>query len=225
MAEFMNNILIVDDDERILTLLENFLLKNGYQVTSAGSAKEAEKLFKFQTFDLIILDVMMPEVTGFEFSEKIKKLNNVPIILLTALSKVEDRIKGLESGADDYISKPFEPKELLLRMRNLLDLYSKQQSNSKIVQFGSSSYNLLTKELKIGEEVIHLTSSEHKLLEFFIKNRNQILSRQDLLKEMGHVSLRSIDVQIVRLRAKLEPDSSKPKHLQTIRNGGYALYI
>jgi len=221
----MNNILIVDDDERILNLLENFLFKNGYQVTSASSAKEAEKLFDSKIFNLIILDVMMPEVTGFEFSEKIKKLKNVPIILLAALGKVEDRIKVLESGADDYISKPFEPKELLLRMKNLLELYSKQKSSDQILYFDNKSYNMLTKELKIGNQLVHLTSSEQKLLEFFIKNKNQILSRDDLLAEMGSVSLRSIDVQIVRLRAKLEQDSSKPRHLQTIRNAGYALYI
>jgi two-component system phosphate regulon response regulator OmpR len=220
-----HHILIVDDDSRILSLLKQFLSKNGYLVSGASSAFEAQELFEYFVFDLIILDVMMPELTGFEFAEKVKHLQNVPIILLTALSKVEDRIKGLESGADDYLSKPFEPKELLLRMQNLIELYSKQQSNSQLFFFGSNSYNITTKELKKGDDIVQLTSTEQKLLELFIENKNKVLNREDLVKVMGSLSLRSIDVQVVRLRAKIEDNVSKPKYLQTLRNEGYAFYI
>jgi two-component system phosphate regulon response regulator OmpR len=225
MLANQSHILIVDDDTRILTLLKQFLSKNGYVVSGATSALEAEKLFDYFVFDLIILDVMMPELTGFEFAEKVKKLQNLPIILLTALGKVEDRIRGLESGADDYLSKPFEPKELLLRMQNLIELYSKQKAHLELFLFGNNSYNMVTKELKKADNLVQLTSTEQKLLEFFIKNKNQVLNREDLIKEMGSLSLRSIDVQVVRLRAKIEDNLSKPKYLQTVRNEGYALYI
>jgi two-component system phosphate regulon response regulator OmpR len=224
----MAKILIVDDDTRILALLKQFLTQNGYSASTATDALEAEEMMKHTNFDLIILDVMMPKVTGLEFSSKIKKLQNIPIILLTALNKVEDRIKGLEARADDYLSKPFEPKELLLRMQNLLQLYTKQKSDKvtgELVLFGHNSYNLTNKEFKKNGQITYLTSSEQKLLEIFIMHKNQPLSRQQILQEVDHVSVRSIDVQVVRLRAKIETDPSKPQFLQTIRNGGYALYI
>ena len=220
-----NNILIVDDDERILSLLRQFLLNNGYQVSSATSAAEASDLMQYTDFSLIILDVMMPQVTGFEFAEQIKQLKEVPIILLTALNKVDDRITGLEAGADDFLSKPFEPKELLLRMQNLLELYSKKKSSNELFYFGDNSYNLINKEFKKAGSLVYLTANEQKLLEFFIRRQNEALSREEVLAEMGSLSLRSIDVQIVRLRAKIEDNPNQPRYLQTIRNKGYALYI
>lgn len=220
-----NNILIVDDDERILSLLGQFLLNNGYQVSCAASAAEASDLMQYTDFSLIILDVMMPQVTGFEFAEQIKQLKEVPIILLTALNKVDDRITGLEAGADDFLSKPFEPKELLLRMQNLLELYSKKKSSNELFCFGDNSYNLINKEFKKAGSLVYLTANEQKLLEFFIKHQNEALSREEVLAEMGSLSLRSIDVQIVRLRAKIEDNPNQPRYLQTIRNKGYALYI
>ena len=157
-------------------------------------------------------------------TKKLKKLQNIPIILLTALNKVEDRITGLESGADDYLSKPFEPKELLLRMQNLLELYAKNTQKQRLFLFGNNSYNLVTKEFNKDGNTIALTSSEQKLLEFFIENRNKILSREDLVMTMGSLSLRSIDVQIVRLRNKIEDSAGQPRYLQTIRAQGYVLY-
>lgn len=221
----MNNILIIDDDDRILALLEQFLSNHGYRVMAANSVQNAQSLLQTNVFDLIVLDVMMPDITGLEFSAEIKKLQSIPVILLTALSKVEDRIKGLESGADDYLSKPFEPKELLLRMQNLLDLYAKQKTVSEICQFGQNVYNMTTKEFKKGDQRIYLTSNEQKLLEVFIRHKNKVLSRQDLLDHMGNLSLRSMDVQVVRLRAKIGDDFGQSKHLQTIRNIGYGFYI
>jgi two-component system phosphate regulon response regulator OmpR len=224
MSKDTNHILIVDDDDRILFLLKKFLSQNGYFVSAARDSIEADRLLEYFVFDLIILDVMMPGVMGFEFSQKLKKLQNIPIILLTALNKVEDRITGLESGADDYLSKPFEPKELLLRMQNLLELYSKNTQKQRLFLFGNNSYNLVTKEFNKDGNTIALTSSEQKLLEFFIENRNKILSREDLVMTMGSLSLRSIDVQIVRLRNKIEDSAGQPRYLQTIRAQGYVLY-
>jgi len=224
MLKDTNHILIVDDDDRILFLLKKFLSQNGYFVSAARDSSQADELLEYFVFDLIILDVMMPGVMGFEFSQKLKKLQNIPIILLTALNKVEDRITGLESGADDYLSKPFEPKELLLRMQNLLELYAKNTQKQRLFLFGNNSYNLVTKEFNKDGNTIALTSSEQKLLEFFIENRNKILSREDLVMTMGSLSLRSIDVQIVRLRNKIEDSAGQPRYLQTIRAQGYVLY-
>jgi two-component system phosphate regulon response regulator OmpR len=221
----MNNILIIDDDDRILALLQQFLSNHGYSVMAANSVKNAQYLLQNNVFDLIVLDVMMPDITGLEFSAEIKKLQSIPVILLTALSKVQDRIKGLEAGADDYLSKPFEPKELLLRMQNLLDLYAKQKQVSQICQFGENTYNITTKEFKKGDQRIYLTSNEQKLLELFIIHKNKVLTRQDLLDHMGSLSLRSMDVQVVRLRAKIGDDFGQSKYLHTIRNIGYGFYI
>jgi len=206
-----------------LQLLTEFLDQNGYTTSGALSAKEAQKLLERETFDLLIIDVMMPEVTGFELTSSIKKLKNVPIILLTALNKVEDRIQGLESGADDYVSKPFDPKELLLRTKNLLDLYSKQKSDSEIFVFGQNSYNLITKEFLKSGQPLSLTSTEQKLLDLFISSKNKVLSRDDLSGVMGSLSPRSIDVQIARLRSKIQDGESK--YLQTVRHLGYVLHV
>lgn len=216
-------ILVVDDDERILQLLTEFLNKNGYITSGALGAKEAKKLLEQEAFDLLIIDVMMPEVTGFELTSSIKRLQNVPIILLTALNKVEDRIQGLESGADDYVSKPFDPKELLLRTKNLLDLYSKQKPDSEVFIFGQNSYNLITKEFLKSGQTLPLTSTEQRLLDLFISNKNKVLSRDDLSGVMGSLSPRSIDVQIARLRSKIQDAESK--YLQTVRHLGYVLHV
>lgn len=216
-------ILVVDDDERILQLLTEFLNKNGYITSGALSAQEAQKLLEQDSFDLLIIDVMMPEITGFELTSSIKKLQNVPVILLTALNKVEDRIQGLESGADDYVSKPFDPRELLLRTKNLLDLYSKQKPDLEIFVFGQNTYNLITKEFLKSGQLLTLTSTEQKLLDLFISNKNKVLSRDDLSNVMGSLSPRSIDVQIARLRSKIQDAESK--YLRTVRHLGYVLHV
>lgn len=227
-GEFGPHILVVDDDTRILELLKQFLSKNGYLVSTASSAMEAEKLLIEFTFDLMMVDVMMPEVTGIEFARKIKDQKaNVPIILLTALSEPEDKIKGLESGADDYVTKPFDGKELLLRAQNLIDLYGQNKKTTNIVRFGNIIYDTEKKELynNASQEHIKLSSTEKKLLEVMINHSGEILPRERLSNMMGGLNERSIDVQIVRLRTKIESDPKDPRYLQTIRNEGYVLYV
>ena len=220
-----HHILIVDDDARILDLLDQFFSKYDYIVSVASSVEEGRNFLNYYSFNLVILDVMMPDIVGFKFAIEIKTKYQLPIILLTALNKVNDRITGLESGADDYLSKPFEPKELLLRANKLIQLYVQKDNEQKVILFGNNSYNIETKDFKVNNTQISLTSTEQKLLDLFISNKNQILTRDRLSKEMGNLSPRSIDVQIVRLRAKIESDISKPRYLQSIRNKGYALYI
>jgi two-component system phosphate regulon response regulator OmpR len=220
------HILIVDDDNRILKLLKQFLQQNNFLVSTATSAKEAFELLENFIFDLIILDVMMPEITGLEFAEKIKAAGKtLPIIILTALSEPEDRIKGLESGAKDYITKPFEPRELLLRINNLIDSHNIYQKEQKITRIGNCLYDLSTKNLSCDNQDIPLSSTEQKLLDLLINSTNQTITRDDLSIQMGGLNPRSIDVQIVRLRNKLEPDPKNPKYLKTVRNLGYVLYI
>lgn len=223
-----SHILVVDDDTRILGLLEKFLSKNGYLVSIASSAMEAEKLLTAFTFDLMMVDVMMPEVTGIEFAKRIKeKETSVPVILLTALSEPADKIKGLQSGADDYITKPFDGKELLLRAQNLIDLYSETKKSNNNVRLGKVVYDMERKILSdfAGDDIIKLSSTEKKLLEILVSNKGAILSRERLSNLMGGLNERSIDVQIVRLRSKIEDDTKEPRYLQTIRNEGYVLYI
>lgn len=219
------HILIVDDDNRILKLLKKFLTQNGFLVSTSTSADEALNLLTNFTYDLIILDVMMPEITGLEFATKIKDSGKVlPIIMLTALSEPEDRIRGLEAGANDYVTKPFEPGELLLRINNLINSHTRYQQEQKIVRFGNNQYNLKTKEFTQNNTNIRLSSTEEKLLDTLLQSRNEVISRDELSKKMGGLNPRSIDVQIVRLRNKIESDSKNPTFLKTIRNQGYVLY-
>jgi two-component system phosphate regulon response regulator OmpR len=222
------HILIVDDDIRILKLLKQFLLQNGYLVSTATSSKEAEIYLNEFIFDLVMLDVMMPEVTGIEFARTIKENKiHVPIILLTALSEPEDKVKGLEAGADDYITKPFEAKELLLRTKKLIDLYGYNKKSTNIIKLGTRLYDLNKKNLYDNDDgrIVKLSSTEKKLLEILIEHQETILSRERLSNLMGGLNERSIDVQIVRLRSKIESDPKQPRFLQTIRNEGYVLYI
>ncbi len=222
-------VLIVDDDSRILELLKQFFTKNGFESYTAIDADEGHAILNNQKVDILILDVMLPGVTGFEFAKKIKaQSKNTPIILLTALSEPDNRVKGLESGADDYITKPFDPRELILRVRNLLDLYNvniQKESKGEVIEFGDCSYSFAQKQLTINGEDVALSSTDQKLLEYFMLNIGKTLSRNELSKLMGGLSDRSIDVQIVRLRQKIEKDAGRPKFLQTIRHEGYGLYI
>ncbi len=220
-----SHILIVDDDSRILKLLKKFLNQNKFLVSTSNSVDEALKLLANFTYELIILDVMMPEATGFELTTKIKNSGNtLPIIMLTALSESKDRIKGLEVGANDYVTKPFEPRELLLRINNLINSDARHKQEQEIVRFGNNQYNLKTKTLIQNNSNIRLSSTEEKLLETLVQASNNVISREQLSKKMGGLNLRSVDVQIVRLRNKIEPDSKNPAFLKTIRNQGYALY-
>lgn len=222
MQHLSHKILIVDDDSRILKLLKQFLCKNNFSVSTANSTIEAKKLLDSDTFDLVILDVMLPEITGIEFAETIRARENfIPIVMLTALAEPQDRIRGLEAGASDYITKPFEPKELLLRINNLISNHSRK---SKVKYLGDSYYNLESKEFIKKNQRVILSSTEQKLLELLIEKEGRTILREELSKIMGGLSPRSIDVQIARIRSKIEEDPKEPKYLITIRNSGYALY-
>ncbi|NRB10768.1 MAG: response regulator transcription factor [Rickettsiaceae bacterium] len=220
-----SHILIVDDDNRILKLLKKFLQQNNFLVSTATSAKESIDLLKNFSVDLIILDVMMPEITGIEFAKNIKSSGQtLPIIMLTALSEPEHKIEGLEAGANDYVTKPFEPKELLLRIHNLINTHKRYKKEQNLVRFGNSYYDLNSKDFVKNDKRIKLSSTEQKLLEILIESPETVISREKLSDKMGKLNIRSVDVQIVRLRNKIEIDAKNPKFLKTIRNQGYVLY-
>lgn len=226
MKDNKSHILVVDDDTRIIKLLKKFLQQNNFLVSTASSSAEAFGLLGNFVFDLIILDVMMPEITGLEFATKIKESKKaLPIIMLTALTEPEDRVKGLEAGANDYLTKPFEPKELLLRINNLITFHNLYKKEEQIARIGNYLYDLSTKIFTSNDQIIALSSTEQKLLDLLIASRNKVITRDELSVKMGGLNPRSIDVQIVRLRNKLEPDPKIPKYLKTIRNLGYVLYI
>ena len=225
------HLLIVDDDERIRSLLQQFLIQSDYLVSTAENAKQAITLLSAIEFDLIILDVMMPGQDGISFTAKLRNLkNNTPILLLTARGEIEDRIKGLEAGADDYLPKPFEPKELLLRinaiLRRMADL-KEEQIMPKTLNFGNLEYDVARNELWEGEDQIRLTTTESQLMKIFTSALGEPISRVNLVTSLGKaVSLaqdRAIDVQITRLRRKIEVNPSKPRYLQTVRGAGYML--
>jgi two-component system phosphate regulon response regulator OmpR len=219
------HILIVDDDNRILKLLKKFLSQHDFLVSTSTSTNEAVELLANFNYDLIILDVMMPEVTGIEFATKIKESGStMPIVMLTALSDPEARIKGLEAGANDYVTKPFEPRELLLRIKNLINSHNLHKKEQQLARFGNSSYNLITRELVQNNTTIKLSSSEENLLDILVSSDNEVISREDLSDRLGGLNMRSVDVQIVRLRNKIEIDPKNPQYLKTIRNKGYVLY-
>lgn len=225
------HLLIVDDDERIRSLLQQFLIQSDYLVSTAENAEQAITLLSAIEFDLIILDVMMPGQDGISFTAKLRNLkNNTPILLLTARGEIEDRIKGLEAGADDYLPKPFEPKELLLRinaiLRRMADL-KEEQIMPKTLNFGNLKYDVARNELWEGENQIRLTTTESQLMKIFTSALGEPISRANLVTSLGKaVSLaqdRAIDVQITRLRRKIEVNPSKPRYLQTVRGAGYML--
>jgi len=219
------HILIVDDDNRILKLLKKFLTQNDFLVSTSASATEASKLLSNFIYDLIILDVMMPEITGIDFAQRIRSSGILmPVVMLTALSEPEDKIRGLESGASDYVTKPFEPRELLLRINNLINSHKRFKKEQEVIRFGNNTYNLITKVLIQNGTDIKLSSAEEKLLDTLIESENKVISREELSSKLGGLNLRSVDVQIVRLRNKIEPDPKNPKFLKTIRNKGYVLY-
>lgn len=217
-------LLVVDDDQRLRELLEKYLSEQGYQVHTAENAEHANHLLQEHNFDLMVLDVMMPGASGIEFTQSLRKKDNpLPILLLTAMGETDDRIKGLESGADDYMGKPFAPKELLLRIQKILHRTKAQRKpTSHVIEFGSLKYSLSNKSLYREENPIHLTSTESELLYHLISNSGSPLSRDDLSHMFGIViSPRTIDVQITRLRKKIEEDPKKPTFIKTVRHKGY----
>ena len=218
------HILVVDDDDRIRSLLKDFLIENHYAVSTAENAEQAKMKLEYLKFDIIILDVMMPGQNGYELTKDIKKETKVPIILLTAKGEVENRIKGLELGADDYIGKPFEPKELLLRIKNITKLTNKINLNSKY-NVGDASIDLNKMIIYLKDKNKKINNSEKKVLVEMLSNPGKTYTREEIGIISGIGQERSIDVMITRLRQKLEIDPKNPKYLQTIRGAGYVLWI
>ena len=218
------HILIVDDDNRIRDLLKEYLNENNYIVSTSENAENAKiKLEQFK-FDLIVLDVMMPGQDGYDLTKEIKKNIEIPIILLTAKGEVENRIKGLELGADDYICKPFEPKELLLRIKNIINKNNKIDLNTKHL-IGKAQIDLNKMVINLEEKNRKINSSEKKVLIEMLSNPGKTYSREEIGKISGISQERSIDVMITRLRQKIETNPKNPKYLQTIRGSGYVLWI
>ena len=224
MENNRNHILIVDDDNRIRDLLRDYLSENNYIVSTAENADQAKERLKFLKFDIIILDVMMPGQNGYELTKEVKKQMKVPIILLTAKGEVENRIKGLELGADDYIGKPFEPKELLLRIKNIINKNTKLNLETNYF-VGKAKIDLNKMVINLNEKFKKINNSEKKVLIEMLSNPGKTYSREEIGKISGISQERSIDVMITRLRQKMEIDPKNPKYLQTIRGSGYVLWI
>ena len=224
MENNKNHILVVDDDDRIRNLLKDYLSENNYIVSSAENADQAKEMLGYFKYDIIILDVMMPGQNGYELTKEIKKQIKVPIILLTAKGEVESRIKGLELGADDYLSKPFEPRELLLRIKNVIDKNIKSDLKSKYT-IGVADVDLKKMTISLNNKIKKINNSEKKVLIEMLGNPGSTFSREEIGKISGINQERSIDVMITRLRQKLEKDPKNPKYLQTIRGSGYVLWI
>ncbi len=224
MENNKNHILIVDDDDRIRILLKDYLSENNYIVSTAENAEQAKEKLNFLKFDILILDVMMPGQNGYELTKEIKKQINIPIILLTAKGEVENRIKGLELGADDYIGKPFEPKELLLRINNIINKSAKIDVRTKHV-VGEAEIDLNKMTVHLNKSSKKINNSEKKVLVEMLSNPGKTYSREEIGKISGINQERSIDVMITRLRQKIEVNPKNPKYLQTIRGSGYVLWI
>lgn len=223
LADEPKHILIVDDDDRIRTLLKRFLSENGYRASVASDAMRARELLAALDFDLLIIDVMMPGVSGFELTEGVRAQSNVPIILLTARGLAEDRIAGLERGADDYLAKPFEPRELLLRISALLRRSTVRAKADAQLSLGECIFSPSRGELRRGDDRIKLTSGELALLRALAKKPGEAISRSALAEQTSAALERSVDVQVTRLRKKIEDDPRVPIYLQTVRGVGYTL--
>ena len=221
------HILVVDDDERILQLIKTYLNKNNFRVSIARNAKLARDRLDNLEFDLLILDIMMPGETGLNLTNSLKKTNfKVPILLLSALGEPKDRVSGLEIGADDYLTKPFEPKELLLRIKNLIRKDQGEKIKKKIIKFGPFKFNLKREILTKENSRVVLTPSESKILFILAKNNGEAIYREDLSKILKiPLTSRALDVQITRLRNKIEKNKRFPTYLQTVRGRGYVLKI
>ena len=218
------HILAVDDDDRIRELVKEYLIENNFLVTTAKDAGDAKKKLEIVKFDILILDIMMPGEDGLSLTKEIKKNNPIPIILLTAKGETRDRIKGLELGADDYLGKPFEPKELLLRIKNILSKIQKPILSDEIY-VGDALVNLKKFHIKINNRLKKINPQEKKILEKMLESPGKVFSRNDIGKIINISKERTIDVMITRLRQKIESYPKNPKYLQTIRGSGYVLWI
>ena len=224
MDKYLAHILVVDDDDRIRELVKQYLLENKYLVTTAKDAFDAKNKIEIIKFDLIVLDIMMPKKSGLELTSEIKKEIDLPIILLTAKGETSERVTGLEFGADDYLSKPFEPKELLLRIRNILNK-TLQKNNINKISIGNSILDLSKLTINRDGKKYKINNTEKLILEKMIRSSGKVFSREEIGKLININKERSIDVIITRLRQKVETDSKNPQYLQTIRGSGYVLWI
>ena len=224
------HLLVVDDDERIRTLLQKFLMRSGFLVTGARDAAHARRILSGLDFDLIVLDVMMPGEDGLSLCRSLRETLRTPIMLLTARGETDQRIEGLEAGADDYLPKPFEPKELLLRINAILRRMPEtpaEEAAPKVLSLGAIRYDLERGEMWQGEEIVRLTATEVQLMRIFAARPGEPLSRSTLVEELGRdrgqAQERAVDVQITRLRRKIEDNPKQPRYLQTVRGAGYML--
>ena len=224
MDKYLAHILVVDDDDRIRELVKKYLAENKYLVTASKDAFDAKDKLLLIKFDLIVLDIMMPKKSGLELTAEIKKKNNVPIILLTAKRETDERITGLEVGADDYLGKPFEPKELLLRIKNILNKTLKRRKIDKI-SFGNTNLDLNKLIIERNGKKYKINNTEKIILEKMIQSTGKVFAREEIGNLINIDKERSIDVIITRLRQKIETDSKNPQYLQTIRGTGYVLWI
>jgi two-component system, OmpR family, phosphate regulon response regulator OmpR len=230
VSEFDAHLLIVDDDERIRTLLQKFLMRNGFLVTAARDAEHARRILAGLDFDMLVLDVMMPGEDGLSLCRSLRESHATPILLLTAKGETENRIEGLESGADDYLAKPFEPKELLLRINAILrrvpDI-APEEAAPKILTLGPIRYDMERGEMWQGPDLVRLTATEMQLMKIFSAQPGEAISRaklvEDLGRDRGQAQERAVDVQITRLRRKIESNPKQPRYLQTVRGAGYML--
>lgn len=221
-----SHILVVDDDQRLLELLKKFLKESGFRVTGASDTDQANAYMNGIHFDLLVIDIMMPGKTGIEWLIELRESTTIPAIFLTALGETEDRIDGLSAGADDYLPKPFEPRELILRITRILDRSLTAPNGYSDIIFGNFVFNLESRKLSKDEILIHLTTSEQDLLSCFANAPNKTLSREDLIELLDErMQGRSIDVAIARLRSKIENDPKQPYYLTTVRNLGWKLQI
>jgi len=224
MNKNMFHILVVDDDNRIRELVKEYLVENSFLVTTAKDALDAKKKIKIIKFDILVLDIMMPGESGLSLTKEIKKNNPTPIILLTAKGETQDRIEGLELGADDYLGKPFEPKELLLRIKNILNKVQKPTLPDEIY-IGNALVDLKKLNIKINNKIKKINPQEKKVLEKMLESPGKVFSRDSIGKIINITKERTIDVMITRLRQKIESNPKNPKYLQTIRGSGYVLWI
>jgi len=224
MSEAEPHLLVVDDDARLRELLRRYLADSGFRVTAAADASEARLSLASFAFDLVVLDVMMPGESGLDLTQALRRENRVPVLLLTAMGEPEDRINGLEQGAEDYLPKPFEPRELVLRIRNILQRRPAPDAAPREMRFGGFRFDLGRGELFRGGELVHLTAAEAGLLSTLAQHAGDAVSREEL-SEAAQCSgnVRNVDVQMTRLRRKIERDPRYPRYLQTVRGTGYAL--
>lgn len=219
-----DNILIIDDDKRLRVLLQDYLVKKNFNVLNCGDFIAAKQIINFIIFDLIIIDRMMPGGDGINLISDIKDISNTPVLMLTALGEPINKIEGLKLGADDYLAKPFEPEELYLRIKKILENLSKKNHYLKLISFGNYTYNINSNQLKKGATNIHLTDGENNLMRLLALRNNQIVPREQLAgEEISENDLRKVDVQITRLRQKIELNPKQPIFIKTIRGKGYKL--